>query len=520
MVPLPNEIVVEIFFFYNHSYDPLLDYSDEPPPWKILPQSWYNCRWIHLMLVCRRWREIGLSTRSLWRASRIGRKVEWLRLVLTRSGNLPVDLRFDESAPILLYTPLLVSHIHRFRSVFLHDTQMPHALPLLQAIFNADTSLPLLSGIDVSTAPGGRLDLSPTRFPALRSLRLSSKNIHWTPAMFHQLRRLDLNECTYRDSALTMSQMMDVLAECAELEHLRLRLFLSKLRQRPTTTNDRTPITFPKMRVLDICETPAVISRFLSRVQLSADIDVVEITGRMAEATEDLSDAFMSLLPADRSGLPLLRSVRHGQIDCWIDSWALVGQAEQRSGPKMTIALEFARNPRDSIAFYLENAMREFATIFAGAPLTTLHVLGDHQYASRPGAWVRLFAAFPTIEYLEIVGSDKPLALVGALGQPLWEEDSDSDAGSETDSTDSADEPLVLPNLGAMSLEYLEWCPGLIEAMVTVFRRRVNRGMPKVDLGFRLETSDEDGFAGTMRECYEELESVTTGLDVDLYGSL
>ncbi|KAI1793647.1 hypothetical protein LXA43DRAFT_198948 [Ganoderma leucocontextum] len=139
---------------------------------------------------------------------------------------------------------------------------------VLETIFGL--SMPLLSELDVhaSRRSTTHLDLSPEHLPALRSLRLSLLAIKGIPTMLPKLHRLDLAECTCKDSTVTFDQLLDVLAGCVELRELRLHDFLSALRgpsDPETQASTFTTILFRNLRKLTLYDTPRSFLRAARR---------------------------------------------------------------------------------------------------------------------------------------------------------------------------------------------------------------------------------------------------------------
>ncbi|KAI1793638.1 hypothetical protein LXA43DRAFT_198565 [Ganoderma leucocontextum] len=507
---LPNEILIQIFLHHNG-----LRSEHES-----IPRCAYACDGVELMLVCRHWRELAVSTPCLWQATKVPRNAVWFKLVLSRSEDLPLDLVFHQTASSLSISDcvvLLLSHTHRLRSMFIPAIQVVRSA--LDAIFHL--SMPLLSDLDVLVKSGGGLDLSPERLPALRSLRLSSCTIPWIPTMLPKLRRKDLQECTCRDSSATFEQLLGVLSECVELRELRLHHFFSALRQGLWTTEGNhgpsISISFPHLRELSVHDRPNLLSRFLSCVRLGAHTDI-HIVGHILDATMDTADAFLSLLPQDTSALPLLRLVKFGEIQNWYDSCELVGHMGWCvAGPKITLGLQLG--PLPTWSFYLESALREFSVIFSGAPIDRLHVVGEYKHVRHFDAWVRLFTAFPTVQHLELDGDHSPLPVIGALGQPPYDESgldaNSTGATTEADGMDGAGVgAIILPRLRCLDIGCLDWCPGLVETMVTVLQRRAMSGLPKLDnLWLSMKTMDKRAYRRTMEVYRASLASLVEELE-------
>ena len=514
---LPNEILLHVFLCHNALYS-----ASEG-----IPRRAYACDGAKLMLVCRHWRELAVSTRCLWQATKVRSNTEWFKLVLSRSGGLPLDLVFHQSTSTIVIVNcavLLVPHIHRLRSMFIPVIKI--ARNVLDIIFMA--TMPLLSDLDVLTKSTGLLRLAPERLPALRSLRLSSCDIAWIPIMFRRLRRLDLQDCTCDDSSITLDQLLDVLSQCVDLRELRLHKFFSALRSLSATPapGNRDPtatISFPNLRELNVKDRPRLLSYFLSYVRLSPNTDV-RIISNIPDVTEDTTDAFLSLLPEDTSGLPLLRTTTFVEIQN-LYSCELVGHTGWPSvGPSIALALETdsVSDSESTWPFYLESALREFSTIFARAPIKHFNVLGKYTRVRRFDAWTRVFTAFPTVLHLELEGKYAPIPTIAALGQPPYDQgglDADGEPVMEVDGTiDDASMHsgiLVLPNLRSLSLRSVDWSPGLIETVVMVLQWRLETGRTKLeDLRLVLTgAGDERGLRRTMNVHRGQLMSLVGNLE-------
>ena len=103
--------------------------------------------WVELMLVCRRWRFIGVGTPQLWRDINISSNLEGLKYHLTRSRRYPLNLYLRSPQPSENLAPaieLLIPHCQRIRSIFvivgydlfhLLDPLFLQEMPRLASIF-------------------------------------------------------------------------------------------------------------------------------------------------------------------------------------------------------------------------------------------------------------------------------------------------------------------------------------------------------------------------------------------------
>lgn len=147
VLTLPPEITAEIFVHF------LPDYPELPPISAPL----------QLCAICQQWRQIALSTPSLWRAIRIShgtagieeeeeedselldKKLELLEAWLTRSGNYPLSLELTCNSARLLEA--IVQHCQRWEYVDVlapieHLRLIQGDMPLLQRATFGPTVLP------------------------------------------------------------------------------------------------------------------------------------------------------------------------------------------------------------------------------------------------------------------------------------------------------------------------------------------------------------------------------------------
>ncbi|KAF7290323.1 hypothetical protein HMN09_01290300 [Mycena chlorophos] len=170
---VPPEILAEIFGHFNSDSFPRMDGPHSP---------------ILLGLVCRYWRDVALSTPTLWSSLLISsptstrRLRELLLLWLERSTNAPLSFKFKskgKGSPDLVLLDTLLSHrcrwLHASITVPLHD------FALISAGVS-DSSLPLLKSLEMhpSFAPDGNETVRPLRdgsAPQLTRLVLGEKLI-------------------------------------------------------------------------------------------------------------------------------------------------------------------------------------------------------------------------------------------------------------------------------------------------------------------------------------------------------
>ncbi|KAH9941874.1 uncharacterized protein BXZ73DRAFT_5157, partial [Epithele typhae] len=129
--------------------------------------------WVKLMLVCQRWRAIGLTTPALWRIIPITANTEALEYRLGQVEACPFDLIVHHTAAANSEAvPLLLPQIHRMRSISSgHDFRFD-VLDSIRPILSA----PMLPALD-------RLDIVPTWSPSTPEyeVEVGLEDAIWSP---------------------------------------------------------------------------------------------------------------------------------------------------------------------------------------------------------------------------------------------------------------------------------------------------------------------------------------------------
>ena len=161
--------------------------------------------WARLMLVCRHWRSVGISSPSLWRRVSITRNLESLQYRISRTMGCTIDVflsgerKVNDSA-----MSLLIPLAHRIRSIETTDGFHFGILPSIKPLFQV--ALPALESVKVIPGPEAILDLEYEESSAWVDLGLSEKlhprirrlEIHLIvipshPAFFSSLRQMIIN---------------------------------------------------------------------------------------------------------------------------------------------------------------------------------------------------------------------------------------------------------------------------------------------------------------------------------------
>ncbi|KAJ7459926.1 hypothetical protein FB451DRAFT_565931 [Mycena latifolia] len=229
---LPSELLASIFIIgvLGDKEDENSDGTDEGDVTVMLPA---------LMLVCRYWLEVALSTPLLWAKIAVSphHSLEKARRKLGRSKSCPLDITIN-FGPRTEYTSSVTEQVvhamdlfrpalWRIKSFRLSVPNRPQAHAVL---LRCQEDAPLLEVLSIriyhamqddnySIAP---LPLFNGRTPRLRSCSLTSFNFGWNVQLVSRLRVLKLGGYFNAHTPST-NTLLGILRECPELEELALR---------------------------------------------------------------------------------------------------------------------------------------------------------------------------------------------------------------------------------------------------------------------------------------------------------
>ncbi|RDX42262.1 hypothetical protein OH76DRAFT_1561083 [Lentinus brumalis] len=465
---LPNELLIDVF----HAFDSGLQKGH------VQKKARPRCRWISLMLVCRHWRALGVSTPSLWQVIEVGDNLRWVKLALARSAFLPIRLLFTDRFSESRTLSFMIPHKERIQMIVVDRSQT--CPPPLQLLFHYP--LPLLSEVDIATDGAAENSNMPhlcfAEHPMLRTLRLSFYPLPFDDSMFAQLHSMSLSDKVFYSKLLTLEDFSSALRRCARLKELRLHRVLRHLANfNPAPATESAVVALPKLRKLVIEDHPWTTSSFLPKLDLSPQVTLrlcIQWPGGLSDAL--YTESFDSLLPIDRSNIPILRSITNASIDCWHDSKvALKGRTDDAK-----ITLKIAGSIRDPGTFYLQEAQEQFRILFDGAPLECLEIAGDWDVVPDIHHYLRFFAGYPALRSLKVSGCGSPTTLLRAFieYQPYPAITTMHLSDSRSGSAESMF--LICPHLSSLALKYVKWRQEFIDILLLVLRRRLEYGLPKL----------------------------------------
>nr|VWP00196.1 Kinesin motor protein [Ganoderma boninense] len=194
-------------------------------------------KWVRLMLVCRHWRYVGLSSPCLWRRISVTENLQSLQYRLARAVGCTIDV-FLAPRPVTNESamPLLLSLAPQIRAIHSCDSFVFKTLPSIKALFQL--SLPSLESIVLLPDDVGRfpqvddsleelkewfdLGLCSALLPRLRKLEIRRIVMPPPPASFTALRELIINMEQLKYPPLGAQDVVQILAHSPQLEMFKI----------------------------------------------------------------------------------------------------------------------------------------------------------------------------------------------------------------------------------------------------------------------------------------------------------
>ncbi|RPD53920.1 hypothetical protein L226DRAFT_562765 [Lentinus tigrinus ALCF2SS1-7] len=470
---LPNEILLCIFKCVRPAYSAL------------------GCEnWMQRLLVCRRWRDVVVSTTSLWSDIYVSSEPKWLDLCLSRCANGPANLFFfrrcsiDRTVPILRRYSNIIKEIH-YRG--LHRRWMVDIEQILKIPMPALVSFEILNALFDRSEASVKLE----NLPRLRNLTLNMCVLdpNDTPRLA-TLRSLSLVSACRLGPAVTFEEFMNVLADSSGLEALELGGTLQDLRDCPQGyARDhptlRPPITLERLRELRIRQfSCALTSHVLARLHLP---NAVLVRIALDEVFGYTFPGLSSFLPDNVPvAFPLVSattslSIRISRADCVVFA--------KGSSSSFSLSLLVCPDTHASFDYILR--------VFASASVTELKFEAERLYGYYPSTWKEAFRSLPRLRHLcisERSGITEPSRVLAGL-----------ELASEADSS------ACCPGLVAMTIGTRD---NLLGVHHTTYRRIVTFLRRRADQGAQLERvelflSHRNPICGAGEEIEAALESLT-----------
>ena len=425
---LPNELLLDIL---HYEYDGLISLRDanalDPRPSQVLIHA--QSQWLSKLRVCHRWWDLICRTPAFWRVVDVYERLDWLRVCLQRAAKTSrriVQVRLFPRALDCDDLSIIRKHVRTIRGltlVFQGYSRGPPS-PSVEALLSEPLPVPELALLN---SPG-LVSASSILFPALSELRLyltaapSPTDIQ----LFSGLRVLILEFCGWH---VAFDQCMDVLASCSNLEVLCCTntLALSDIPQHRSDT-DSPRIVLPRLQVLKLDrERPDVTSALLRRIALPAlqilhcQVSPCALMSLLQNPLEpDYSLTSAVPRPFDHAPLiPFWHELTYAELHALdgapprLFAWTQTAEKVYK-----LVELALVSNTRDaSYPFDVDVAVRDFVTLFAGAPIRHLVLQANFDVVRYGETMPMLFRALPQLESLTLKG----LGGAGDGLRHLWE---------------------------------------------------------------------------------------------------
>lgn len=415
---LPPEICMEIMLLLRSDFGLQPAFSrvvnDSDPPFLASPVP--QISWLSVAQACTRWWDLACGTTQLWRVVIVRENLNWLHLCLSRSGEALLELClccYNVRRVIPIITPVK----DRITRLFIPDMPRKH-IPALTAFF--DQGLPNLGeailsgdlcGAEVAVPVPGFLD--PSKVPQLRHLAVREFPILWIPEVTPQLVSLDIQWIIWSDSCLDLGLFLSLLQAAKSLQYLRLHevLWQGVSWTSKPSASDRTLISLPSLRTLDLYDYPSCVAGFLEFFNLPVTV-ALGVHGLDWEPRDDYFPdsvpSFLHLLPQDFRNIEVLSSATYARMED--DPRGIVElTAKVEPYTQDYLAVSFGVQ-RDSNASTFVPLFDHFLQVFRYAPLDTIKLYGN--IAQVPTEkWTSLFVQFPNLLTLKI-GCGSSLASV------------------------------------------------------------------------------------------------------------
>ncbi|KAJ7486971.1 hypothetical protein FB451DRAFT_1535275 [Mycena latifolia] len=259
---LPYELISRIFAVYAVEFELLFDLS-----------------WTKLMLVCRRWHNIGLSDCALWGFIDASdpKTLKRTRIQLDRSGDTPLTVHIasfdiDVSASI----PVFLQHAERICELHLAFHVVPvlvfanmlsrHSFPLLRSLQLDPSYLWLAAPEELSTT----LPVATFKgaMPKLTTLDVSEFTLSW--GLLRGLQSLSLTRAHDTGATPTFTKLLSVLDASPSLAYLKLHAVIPS----PTPSEDYAVVPLPFLQSLRLKDRLEECSELFRHITISLDTRV------------------------------------------------------------------------------------------------------------------------------------------------------------------------------------------------------------------------------------------------------
>lgn len=371
---LPVELLVDILMTLS-----------KPRGGEIMNGTSSSAQWYKAMAVCRHWRAIVVANPNFWHTIHTGQRSRWLSLALSRAGQTNLRLSFQSTHLLVEILPLLLPERHRIERMEFTCTTASAVTDVHPLISAPLPSLEEFTMCSLGPSDAQTFEYHPENFPALTNLKLTRVNLPWAAPLLSRLRTLDLRGCGVHPSPrCSMDEFLDALKCGDSLEELVLHDFISAACSRVSLPFDQTSrplVTLPRIRKVEVADTPSCISWFSSHVNLPVQGEV-SLTGCIdsADLANGFSIAHACILPQNLDVLTFLRSTTQAALTIVDSLYRIVCTAP---GP-LCVSLQLcARTPRVPWIHIPDDGLKQVSALLRAAPLSVLNLQCDFTRMTR-----------------------------------------------------------------------------------------------------------------------------------------
>ncbi|KAI0270504.1 hypothetical protein BC834DRAFT_861732 [Gloeopeniophorella convolvens] len=182
--------------------------------------------WLYISHVCRLWREVTLTTSTLWSDIPFSIGLRWTGAFFERSAETPLTVEWPvprDTDMLRREAQLISSHIHHIRIFTIFGNQV-----CMKALAEAfESSAPILQKLVVCIKDSDESvevpqDLFNGNAPQLRAMRTFGLRPNWTSPFLRRLTNLDISLDSNVLSAPSAQKILDVLESMDKLKFLKL----------------------------------------------------------------------------------------------------------------------------------------------------------------------------------------------------------------------------------------------------------------------------------------------------------
>ena len=418
-----------------------------------------------IIKVCRHWRDVAYSSPTLWRAI-LMRSTAYTQRALALSTPATVDTFFVNCQTILKNLKLLRPHTQRLRSLSFEGIGMSWKSAVF-ALFQGDNGMPALETLELPLAQGSvsnppdddfvDIQLTPERFPYLRSLAVALVVAPQDIQVYARLRKLSLNTCR---CDFSFRHFLDALAASTKLEVLTLISVLQRIQgdwmHVARDVPSKNPLSLRHLESLSLVDHPPIYtSRFLSHVLLSPTVSL-RIRGDLGDVAEgDVTETVSALLPPKPTVVvPALALVTGVFVDMCDSEYSLIGDVGQgRARASLVILDIYSSAINEWRGNSSHHGARDLLSVFGSAPLTTLRFTADCGVVAAE-TWI-----YPLLETLSLgILDTTETAFTGLMNAPP-----------------TTDSPVPCPGLRSISVTG-RFDEGSLDATLRCLRDRAEKG--------------------------------------------